>query len=92
MLCESGRTKYSGLDSRAWDKGGKRFTNFFLPSKLKTQFLECVVVPEQPLLRLRWTSLTHAAVMLYNGEKCVNKYEGLTFSDFCLQVYHSTHA
>ncbi|KAG8217536.1 TRAPP II complex [Butyriboletus roseoflavus] len=69
MMCESGRTKYSGLDSRLWDKGGKRFTNFFLPSKLKTRFLECVVVPEQPLLRLRWTSLTHAAVMLYNGEK-----------------------
>ncbi|KAG6376171.1 TRAPP II complex [Boletus reticuloceps] len=69
MLCESGRTKYSGLDARPWDKGGKHFTHFLLPSKLKTRFLECVVVPEQPLLRLRWTSLTHAAVMLYNGEK-----------------------
>ncbi|KAF8136381.1 transport protein Trs120 or TRAPPC9 TRAPP II complex subunit-domain-containing protein [Boletus edulis] len=69
MLCESGRTKYSGLDARPWDKGGKHFTHSLLPSKLKTRFLECVVVPEQPLLRLRWTSLTHAAVMLYNGEK-----------------------
>ncbi|KAF8559602.1 hypothetical protein OG21DRAFT_1402685 [Imleria badia] len=69
MICESGRTKYQGLDSRPWDKGGKRFTSFLSPSKLKTRFLECLVVPEQPLLRLRWTSLTHAAVMLYNGEK-----------------------
>ena len=79
MICESGRTKYSGLDSRPWDKGGKRFTSFLLPSKLKTRFLECLVVPEQPLLRLRWTSLTHAAVMLYNGEKYVSKYDGVPF-------------
>ncbi|KAH9996824.1 transport protein Trs120 or TRAPPC9 TRAPP II complex subunit-domain-containing protein [Russula vinacea] len=52
--CESGRTKYSGLDSR--------------PGNLARGFLECTVVPEQPLLRIRWSSLTHGAVMLYNGE------------------------
>ena len=33
------------------------------------KFLECTVVPEQPLLRIRWSSLIHGAVMLYNGEK-----------------------
>ncbi|KAF9227891.1 hypothetical protein BS17DRAFT_693370 [Gyrodon lividus] len=67
--CESGRAKYVGLDSRPWEKGGKRFNTSLSPSKSKTRFLECIVIPEQPLLRLRWTSLTHAAVMLYNGER-----------------------
>ncbi|KAG9318507.1 TRAPP II complex [Chiua virens] len=69
MICESERTKYSGLDSQTWNRSGKRFASFLSPSKQKNSFLECLVVPEQPLLRLRWTSLTHAAVMLYNGEK-----------------------
>lgn len=32
------------------------------------KFLECRVIPEQPLLRIRRTSLTHGAVMLYDGE------------------------
>jgi trafficking protein particle complex subunit 9 len=32
------------------------------------RFLHCNVVGEQPLLRIRRTSLTHAAVMLYDGE------------------------
>lgn len=32
------------------------------------KFLDCKVVPEQPLLRVRRTSLTHGAVMLYDGE------------------------
>ena len=40
-----------------------------------------MVVPEQPLLRLRWTSLTHAAVMLYNGEKCVTWYDNVSFAE-----------
>ncbi|KAI9466349.1 TRAPP II complex [Lactarius psammicola] len=58
--CESGRTKYSGLESRL-RKSGKRNSALV--------FLECTVVPEQPLLRIRWSSLVHGAVMLYNGEK-----------------------
>lgn len=37
------------------------------PSK-DSKFLECVVVPEQPLLWMRSTSLTHGALMLYDGE------------------------
>lgn len=32
-------------------------------------FLRCEVVPEQPLLRIRGTSLTHGAMMLYDGEE-----------------------
>lgn len=82
MICENERTKYSGLDSRPWDKGGKRLTSFLVPPKLKPRFLECTVVSEQPLLRLRWTSVTHAAVMLYNGEKCVTEHGVLLFFSF----------
>jgi len=33
-----------------------------------SQFLRLHVVPLQPLLRIRRTSLTHGAVMLYSGE------------------------
>lgn len=40
------------------------------PSPLLSQirFVELKVVPEQPFLRIRRTSLTHGAVMLYEGE------------------------
>ncbi|KAJ3791523.1 TRAPP II complex [Lentinula aff. detonsa] len=31
-------------------------------------FLECKVIPEQPLLRIRRTTVTHGALMLYDGE------------------------
>lgn len=74
MKCESGRTKYWGLESRPWEKGGKRLSTLVTPLKKLPQFLECTVVPEQPLLRIRWTSLTHGAVMLYNGEECVHSF------------------
>jgi hypothetical protein len=35
------------------------------------KFLECAVVPEMPTLWLRSTSLTHGALMLYDGESFV---------------------
>ena len=31
-------------------------------------YLECLVIPPQPLLRIRETSLTQGALMLYEGE------------------------
>ena len=68
--CEAGRTKYRGLDSRP-GKNRKRSSNFVTSSANRRnipKFLECTVVPEQPLLRIRWSSLIHSAVMLYNGE------------------------
>lgn len=65
--CEAGRTKYSGLDSRPWERVGKRASTV-VSSKQSFHFLECKVVPEQPLLRIRRTSLTHGAVMMYDGE------------------------
>ena len=70
MECEIDRHKYSGLDSRPWERAGKR-TSTNIINKNSSRFLECKVVPEQPLLRIRRTSLTHGAVMLYNGEMLV---------------------
>jgi hypothetical protein len=73
MYCEVGRTKYSGLDSRPWERTSRRAsaqTNNTL-QKGPLRLLECEVVPEQPLLRIRRTSVTHGAVMLYNGEMFV---------------------
>ena len=72
--CETGRSKHSGLDSRPWQKSSKRGSTQVAASsstKKAVRFIECVVVPEQPLLRIRRTSLTHGAVMLYNGEMSV---------------------
>lgn len=68
--CEEGRSKRAGLESRPWVKKSIRSSQVAGPSSSKhsLKFLECKVVPEQPLLRIRRTSLTHGAVMLYNGE------------------------
>ncbi|ETW85889.1 hypothetical protein HETIRDRAFT_42700 [Heterobasidion irregulare TC 32-1] len=71
IACESGRSKYHGLESRPWEKAGKRLSIQKKGTKASTElrrFLDCKVVPEQPLLRIRWSSLTHGAVMLYDGE------------------------
>ncbi|KAA1471141.1 hypothetical protein DENSPDRAFT_775745 [Dentipellis sp. KUC8613] len=72
IACESGRSKYAGLDSRPWEKEGKRRSlqkaSTSKASSKTLHFMECKVVPEQPLLRIRWSSLTHGALMLYNGE------------------------
>ncbi|KAI0928535.1 hypothetical protein AcW1_005748 [Taiwanofungus camphoratus] len=67
---EAGRSKRSGLESRPWEKDSKRMSRQTgsSSSKRSVHYLECKVVPSQPLLRIRRTSLTHGAVMLYNGE------------------------
>lgn len=69
ILSENGRFKYSGLDCHSWTKVGKPKTVEADVDSFK--FLECRVIPEQPLLRIRRTSVTHGALMLYDGEKCV---------------------
>lgn len=38
------------------------------PSEENVKFMECTVVPELPMLWMRSTSLTHGALMLYDGE------------------------
>ncbi|KAJ7343441.1 TRAPP II complex [Mycena albidolilacea] len=70
LECEVGRSKYSGLDCFPWEKASKRSSTQLTVSTTKPplRFLEYAVVPEQPLLRIRRTSVTHGAVMMYNGE------------------------
>lgn len=67
ILSENGRSKYPPLErcskARAADAGAATGPSF--------KFLECKVVPEQPLLRIRRSSVTHGALMLYDGEKWV---------------------
>ncbi|KAI0341607.1 hypothetical protein BDW22DRAFT_1358429 [Trametopsis cervina] len=67
IACESGRAKYFGLEARPTERTEKRAS--MSAQKVISQFLKCKVVAEQPLLRIRRTSLTHGAVMLYNGER-----------------------
>lgn len=70
--CERGRSKYSGLDCFPWEKVNKRASTRLATNSSKAtpfQFLQCTVVPEQPLLQIRRTSVTHGAVMLYDGER-----------------------
>lgn len=67
------RIKESGLDARPWirDKRlsvAKGKTSKATKSASELSFLECNVVVQQPLMRIRRTSLTHGAVMMYDGE------------------------
>lgn len=94
IQCEAARHKHGGLESRPW-KTSKRFSqaSSSAANRGTAKFLECNVVAEQPLLRIRRTSLTHGAVMLYNGETSVIP---LTPTDLSLtglmpQVYHPHH-
>ncbi|TFK42560.1 transport protein particle complex subunit [Crucibulum laeve] len=69
LACETGRIKYTGLDSFPWTRAIKRQSKQVdASSRSSFRFLECKVVPEQPLLRIRRTTVTHGAVMLYDGE------------------------
>ncbi|KAG8836757.1 hypothetical protein FRC18_010798 [Serendipita sp. 400] len=74
---ELDRFKFTGLDARPSHREKKRLsfavTTGAQPTTTSnepapTKFVECRVVPEQPLLRIRRTSLTHGAVMMYDGE------------------------
>jgi hypothetical protein len=77
---ELDRFKFTGLDARPAEKEKKRLSLTAaaaaaaagtLKEPTPTRFVECKVVPEQPLLRIRRTSLTHGAVMMYDGESYV---------------------
>lgn len=71
LLCETGRLKYSGLESFPWERLKKpiKYHSSQLNPRTAFRFLECKVVPEQPLLRVRRTSVNHGALMLYEGER-----------------------
>lgn len=72
LACEFERHKYWGIESFPWQKAGRReSTQMAIPSISSFKFLQCKVVPEQPLLRIRRTTITHGALMLYDGERRV---------------------
>ncbi|GAA5896374.1 hypothetical protein JCM6882_000998 [Rhodosporidiobolus microsporus] len=62
------RIKAIGLDAASTSKRGVVSIASDKALEESAKFLECVVVPEQPLLWMRSTSLTHGALMLYDGE------------------------
>lgn len=69
MISESERIKNIGVRDWMLQKPVKHKDN--IVSDVKTaaaRSLTLKIVPEQPLLRIRRTSLTHGAVMLYEGE------------------------
>lgn len=70
---EDVKVKRTGLDARSGEreKEKKRLSAIggaVVAKKDVLKFLECKVVPEQPMLRVRRSSLMHGAVMLYAGE------------------------
>jgi trafficking protein particle complex subunit 9 len=81
---ELDRFKFTGLDARPAEREKKRLSlvasaaaaaTATAPTSKETEsvrFIECRVVPELPLLRIRRTSLTHGAVMMYSGESSVS--------------------
>lgn len=71
IACEIGRFKYAGLESFPWERSKKaiKYQSSQLNPRTNFRFLECKVVPEQPLLRIRRTSVNHGALMLYEGER-----------------------
>ncbi|KAF9652866.1 hypothetical protein BDM02DRAFT_3153426 [Thelephora ganbajun] len=73
IACEYGRTKYSGLAAHPWERPTEKRASIIAPSSKKPakpiRYMDFKVVPGLPLLRIRRTSLTHSAVMLYNGER-----------------------
>lgn len=58
------RIKHSGFDV---DRRHSSLTSVEAPSDLS--FLQCSVLPAQPLMCIKSTSLTHDALMLYEGER-----------------------
>ncbi|KAJ3516627.1 hypothetical protein NLJ89_g1004 [Agrocybe chaxingu] len=67
---ESGRSKFSGLARYPWTRTQKHKSAQSAETAAGSfRFLECKVVPEQPLLRIRRTTVTHGALMLYDGER-----------------------
>lgn len=67
--------KLSGLQ-KVLDVRAKRESTLLVNGSAKgkedvVNYIRCEVLPEQPTIRIRGTSLTHGAMMLYAGEECV---------------------
>lgn len=90
ILSENGRFKYSGLERFPWSKAQKH-SNMHSSQSPSFKFLECKIIPEQPLLRIRRTSVTHGALMLYDGER-YDCFAHLIFMFMTMsQVHNSNH-
>lgn len=71
LILEEGRIKRAGLLSRPFNNDIIAAIEKSSSSKedlVTKRFLDCRVVAAQPLLKIRRTSLTHGAVILYDGE------------------------
>jgi trafficking protein particle complex subunit 9 len=68
-LGQSEKIKESGLNARPWLRSKRiSIVKSKMPKQKETSFVQCKVVVQQPLMRIRRTSLTHGAIMLYDGE------------------------
>ena len=68
QVLEQGRVKWPGLFARPGHDPTTSGTVDVAAVPSIARFLECKIVPSQPLLKIRRTSLTHGALMLYDGE------------------------
>ena len=71
---EAQRPKVLDLNHRLYSS---RDRSSAVPSVDASRHLELKVVPDQPLLRIRRTTLTNGSVMLYDGETYVFLHESL---------------
>lgn len=70
LVCELDRLKHLGLEPFFRQQIVEE-PECNVSSKASFRLWECRVIPEQPLLRIRRTSITRNALMLYKGEKSV---------------------
>lgn len=96
VVCEYGRTKYSGLAAHPWERSTEKRISLVGSSSKKSakpiRYMDFKVVPELPLLRIRRTSLTHGAAMLYNGERRVFPSPLMLRFLNLRQVHYSDHS
>ena len=72
LVSETLRFKYTGLTQPPPPQDpGKRSSAQSAKAMEKFKFLQCKVIPKQPLLRIRRSSVAHGALMLYDGERWV---------------------
>ena len=69
IAAETGRSKYTGINRYSWNVPPKRVSTSEASAGASFRFMDCKVVPDLPLLRIRRSSVTHGALMLYDGER-----------------------
>jgi len=70
LIAETRRFKHTGpIQAPLPEDPGKRISAQSAKAVDKFKFLQCKVIPRQPLLRIRRSSVAHGALMLYDGER-----------------------